>query len=342
MTQDFTTAFALSQAPVLVLFSYVYLKDKHDREPLSLLLKTFAAGALSSVVVVLLELLFTTLPSLPINRIGHVFFDMLVGVALVEELAKYIVLRRVAYPRPEFNEPYDGIMYGVTAALGFAAIENLLYVLHYGAEIGWLRMLTAVPMHAVCGVLMGFYVGLAKFSVSQRKARVLAFNGLALAVITHGSYNYFLRVAIPMLTPLAFLVLAVQLGLALKAIGMYRNKAPLTSAAGFYASLPLQDSLISNKLRWSVWALWLPAIVLFLSALRAVTEAPFGADLLLGAGLFITLAAFLLTVALALEHGSKLAWRISFALFVLMLPTPICIVGITGLYGLLAPVGSGQ
>ena len=336
------TLFLLSQAPVLVLFGYVYIKDKHDREPLTLLVKTFFAGVVVSFIVVVIELIFWRLPALlPIGRLGHVFFQMLVGVALVEELGKYLALRWSAYRDPAFNEPYDGIMYSVTAALGFAAIENLIYVLQYGRDVALLRMCTAVPMHAVCGVIMGFYVGLAKFSVDPRKARLHLLSGITLAVLTHGSYNYFIKASVPAITPLAFFVLAVQLTLAWKAIHLYRNKNPLSDAQGFYASLPPHDTLVPDKLRWARVALLVSAGALFFWAVKffsmpAVEHA--GSIGAATAGLiFSALGVFFAHTARALRRHMPWAWKASFALFVLMLPTPVFIIGFAGLYGILHP-----
>lgn len=345
MDRSFSTLLAVSQAPVIVLFGYVYLKDKHDREPLELLVKTFFAGALSSLFVIVVELLFRTLPEvLPLGRVGHIFVGTIVGVALVEECGKYLALRRIAYHRAEFNEPYDGIMYAVASALGFAAIENLLYVFGQGFEVGVLRMFTAVPMHAVCGVIMGFYVGLAKFSTDKNRAALQHLVGVGLAVLTHGTYNYFIVMQITFLTPLAFLVLGVQILLALRAIGMYRHKIPLHSTDGFSRSLPAFDSLVPDKLHWAVSSLrvfglllifWPLCTIIFLPGVGPLVEhlsilpVTLKELLLLAAGL-----SFLLC-ARRLQQRRKWAWRLAFACFVLTLPTPAFILGLAGLYGLL-------
>ncbi len=343
---SFITLFALSQAPIVILFSYVYFKDKYDREPIGLLAKTFFAGVLVSFLVIVAELLFTALPEiLPLNRVGHVFFSTVVGTALIEELGKYLALRRTAYHHPAFNEPYDGIMYCVTASLGFAAMENILYVLQDGVSTGLLRMFTAVPMHAVCGVIMGFYVGLAKFSVDTKKARLNCISGITLAVLTHGVYNYFIEAAIPAYIPLAFLVLAVQLSLAWKAIEMYRNKAPLHDEAGFYASLPPHDSLVPDKLGWAISALrvvaggvlfWAGCLILLPSTAKATQ---ISGILALGTldGLLLGIGALLVFISQSLKQRVPWAWKASFGIFVIMLPSPIFIVGVTGLYGLLHP-----
>ena len=106
-----------------------------------------------------------------------------------------MVLTKYAYKQDSFNEPMDGIVYGVIASLGFALIENIIYVFLYaepGQEmrVGILRMFTAIPAHALMGVIMGYYVGKAKFdNVNSKKLMV---KGLLGAIILHSAYNYFL------------------------------------------------------------------------------------------------------------------------------------------------------
>ena len=147
--------FLIAILPVIVLLLFVYFKDS-KKEPKKLLASTFALGALSSIVIVIIELIIEyILPS------ENGFFSIFIGVALVEEGFKWLVVKR-AYKKPVFDETYDGIVYAVFSSLGFAAVENLLFVLFKGMGTGILRALTAVPGHAYYAIIMGYYFGLAK------------------------------------------------------------------------------------------------------------------------------------------------------------------------------------
>ena len=111
-------------------------------------------------------------------------------VALTEELGKFIILRFYAYPKKSFDEPLDGIVYGVMIGMGFATLENILYVQKFGIQTGFLRMFLSVPAHAGFGVLMGYHAGKAKFDKLNKNRLLLL--GLLWAVLFHGIYDFFL------------------------------------------------------------------------------------------------------------------------------------------------------
>lgn len=109
-------------------------------------------------------------------------------IALSEEAAKYVFLRLFVYKSRHFDEPYDGIVYAIMISLGFAAIENVMYVMQGGLNVAILRMFTAVPAHACFAILMGFWVGKAK----MENKPWLNWVGLFSAVLFHGAYDFFL------------------------------------------------------------------------------------------------------------------------------------------------------
>lgn len=182
----------LAIAPAVALFLFFYFREKYRKGPIGILLVTFGLGAASLVpaVTVTLSLQRLTGWSSRTPNLLHAFLGAMLIVGLVEEGAKFIVVRFYAYHRPEFNEPYDGIMYSVMAALGFATIENIIYVLSQGAGTGVMRALLSVPSHAFDGVLMGYFLGEAKFAGSDRAGNWLATLGFGLAVIAHGLYDF--------------------------------------------------------------------------------------------------------------------------------------------------------
>jgi RsiW-degrading membrane proteinase PrsW (M82 family)/ribosomal protein S18 acetylase RimI-like enzyme len=181
---------ALAIAPGLAICLFIFHRDAYNREPKRNLLFSFFLGACSIITAIIIEGLFKNIPSKTIS--GTAVSAFLV-VALTEELGKFIVLRYYAYTRKSFDEPLDGIVYGVMISMGFATLENLLYVSKYaglgqGYQIAFLRMFTAVPAHATFGVLMGYYVGRAKFDAVNRNRLLLT--GLFWAVLFHGAYDY--------------------------------------------------------------------------------------------------------------------------------------------------------
>ncbi|WNJ20188.1 PrsW family glutamic-type intramembrane protease [Pontibacter sp. G13] len=221
----------ISLSPVVFIFTYVYLLDKYEREPLIYLFITFGFGVLIAWPVLYIggELQALTgvfpAPEYPFRTLIYAF----IVVALVEESMKYLVLRWYNYPHPEFDEPYDGIMYGVAVSLGFAAIENILYV--YQAEgdalqTGLVRMVTAVPAHAVFGVLMGYFVGKAKFTHSKKQAYIERMKGLGIAIFFHGLYDYCLFLGNVHVAFFALFSLGLGLLLAQRAMHLHAEISP--------------------------------------------------------------------------------------------------------------------
>jgi len=174
-------------APVIVIIWYFLFLDKLNKEPLKMLIRTFLFGVLSVVPAVLMSLLGTKLLG-PVNNVPRALFEAFIVVALAEELAKYFFLRKYVFKRVEFEEPYDGIVYAVMISMGFAAIENVMYVMQGGFAVGVMRMFTAVPAHATFAVLMGYWVGRAK----MENKPYLNWLGLGSAVLFHGLYDVFL------------------------------------------------------------------------------------------------------------------------------------------------------
>lgn len=112
----------------------------------------------------------------------------------VEEVLKWFVLFHMIYNHTEFDEPYDGILYAVAISLGFATVENVLYALASHASIGTMivRALLPVSGHAMFGVMMGYYLGRAKFSTGWPSRKFLIFS-LAFPLFWHGVYDWILN-----------------------------------------------------------------------------------------------------------------------------------------------------
>jgi RsiW-degrading membrane proteinase PrsW (M82 family) len=178
--------------PSLLLLWYVYARDRNP-EPRGLLLKTFLLGAAICVPVVPVALGLQALgEGMAVGIWGAALVKAFLGAAIPEELFKYLVLRRYVWSKNAFDEPLDGVVYGVTASLGFATLENLLYVGEGGIGVAVLRAITAVPCHAFTGMVMGAYVGRARFATEPRERTGLLAAGLGWAVLLHGAYDAFL------------------------------------------------------------------------------------------------------------------------------------------------------
>ncbi|SEW34680.1 PrsW family intramembrane metalloprotease [Chitinophaga arvensicola] len=182
---------ALAVAPGFAICLFIYLIDKYDREPTSLLIKSFLLGMVCVALPLVVQGLAVTLGLRENNGtlLGTAAFAYGV-VGISEETAKFLVLLLFAYPKKAFNEPLDGIVYAVMIGMGFATLENIAYVAKYGVGTGIARMFLSVPAHGAFAVLMGYYAGLAKFV--PHKSNNLLFRGLLIAVFFHGTFDFFL------------------------------------------------------------------------------------------------------------------------------------------------------
>lgn len=190
---DALALLGMALAPGIAIMIYIYLKDKHEREPLSLLMISFLYGMASTVVTLAISLPVDFLVTLREQDYIDQAFSAFLKVGLVEEFSKFIFVRFILFPNKNFNEPFDGIVYAVMVSMGFATLENVIYVFNYGWGTAILRMFTAVPAHATFGVMMGYFLGIAKFTHSR--AFFYSVVGLASATLFHGFYDYFWFIA---------------------------------------------------------------------------------------------------------------------------------------------------
>tara|TARA_R110000868_G_scaffold126621_4_gene333800 strand:+ start:4824 stop:5498 length:675 start_codon:yes stop_codon:yes gene_type:complete len=212
-------------APVLIIILYIYFKDKYEKEPKRLLFYNFLLGAIVSILITtILYYGFDIVLPLPNKTsIFQQFIKAFFVVGLTEEFSKYVIVKYFAQPNAAFNEPFDGIVYAVMVSMGFAATENIFYVLEGGYQTAVLRAFTAVPAHATFGILMGYYMGKAKFSKNKI---VLNLTGLLLAIIFHGAYDFFLFIDfVPGIWVGAFISLFIGIVLSRKAIKRHQQNS---------------------------------------------------------------------------------------------------------------------
>lgn len=220
----------MALAPALALALYIYWKDKHEKEPVGVLVMCFIFGVLICIPAGIwnsgaFEIFKFDLDA---NDNGMLisFFMAFFVVGLGEELLKYLVVILYAFRKPSFNEPFDGIVYAVMVSLGFAALENIFYVMEGGMGVAIMRMFTAVPMHAAFAVVMGYYVGLSKFYRGSRRTEK-SVKGLLYAIFLHGSYDFVLfQDDMPFLTLLVFPMMLWAFFLCRKAIRKHLDVSP--------------------------------------------------------------------------------------------------------------------
>lgn len=163
---------------------FIVRSDKFP-EPTSLIIKTFfigillcwPAGFLNSFIFVLEDLLG--------------FTDMSFLAGFTEEPLKFLAFMLFIKANIEFDEPMDAIVYGTIISLGFATYENIEYVYLYNEEfssfyIAILRAISAIPLHACCGVIMGYYIGLYTFKGSYK----YIVQALLIPILIHALYNF--------------------------------------------------------------------------------------------------------------------------------------------------------
>lgn len=183
----------IAVGPGIAIAVFIYYSDKWEKEPRKLVLQSFFLGGLAVFPTYYFEGIAEEVlgmsalqdehsPLFWPKTIAYAFF----GVALAEELCKFLFLKAFVFDDREFSEPFDGIVYGGMVGCGFATVENIMYVLPHGQEVGIFRMLTAVPGHAFFGVILGYFMGRAKFSVNGTRHLM---HGLVVVVTLHGIYD---------------------------------------------------------------------------------------------------------------------------------------------------------
>lgn len=238
---DFLSLLALAIAPGTAISFYLYWRDEHEKEPIRLIRKAFLFGLLSVLITSILSFIPPIILNIDVEQLitGQVTYNPLhmlvftmLGIGLVEEFSKWIIMRSKILFWVNFNEPFDGILYSVMVSLGFATLENIMYVLgaaavetEGGFVTGFVRMFTAVPAHAICGVVMGYFFGKSKFE-PKNQARNLAF-ALIAPTVFHGAYDYFAFMNwVPGIIAGAVTSLVVGVILAHKAISIHIENSP--------------------------------------------------------------------------------------------------------------------
>jgi len=194
------TILSLALIPVIVLVIFLLAVDRYDREPIRLLGKVFLFGMLSSIPILVIEMLLVRF-NVFVGFLGIVFQSFIIA-GLTEEFMKRLVVMKVAFRHPAFNEKMDGIIYCAFAALGFAAVENVMYLASYFQDVpsvALYRAVFSVPGHMLFAVTMGYYLALSKYAQSPGMSRKYYSKSLLYPVLLHGTFNTILSLNLPIL-----------------------------------------------------------------------------------------------------------------------------------------------
>lgn len=214
--------------PGLFWLWFYYKKDLHP-EPVKAILKVFFWGMLATIPAIFIELFFEMIINSPMldqldllvngasgavkNAVEFVstnkyyLISAFLIVAPVEEFFKFLVVRLTIFKKDVFNESIDGIIYAIAAGLGFATFENILAAIGLGSEIILLRAVTATLLHAVSAGLMGYFIGKARFN--PKKQKILFAQGLIIAILIHGLYNFIITLNSDLSIPFIIVLLAI-------------------------------------------------------------------------------------------------------------------------------------
>ncbi|TJX14052.1 PrsW family intramembrane metalloprotease [Tissierella creatinini] len=196
-----TRLFIIAITPAIIGLGAIYLSDRHDREPLRILILTFLLGALAVVPSIIVEEILIRFNVFP--GVAGALYNAFIVAGLTEEYFKRFMVLKVPFKTTYFNEKLDGIVYGVFSALGFATVENIIYVVFTYTNnpfVGLYRGIFSVPAHAVFGITMGYYLSLSKFDKDLSRKKKNMIMSLVLPVILHGGFDFILMANIPQLT----------------------------------------------------------------------------------------------------------------------------------------------
>ena len=184
---------AAAVLPAAFLLCRVYKMDTIEKEPWSILRKLLLWGALSGIPAALVESLLTGVVQNLLQE-GTLLYNFVFGfivAALVEESFKFFFLYKFTFKNPAFNYRFDGVVYAVFVSMGFAILENVLYVFQGGLSVALSRALLALPLHAACGVYMGIAYGQQKVNSLYKSASFgsVARACLPVPILIHGFYD---------------------------------------------------------------------------------------------------------------------------------------------------------
>lgn len=215
----------VSILPGVLWLVFFYRRDRYEPEPKKVIARVFLGGMLMVIPAGALELLGKEGLSAARTSgdLGLIFFYSFFFIGLIEEGLKFLLLAFAVNYRKDMNEPVDGIVYGITAGLGFAAVENLFYTVTMGFEVGLWRAVVTCLAHATFSGWGGYFLtaGAPKLTVGQR-----FFLGFGVAVFWHGFYDFLIFLDTPLLSAASLFTTGILLYLLLRKMHQLEAASP--------------------------------------------------------------------------------------------------------------------
>ncbi|NLP46968.1 MAG: PrsW family intramembrane metalloprotease [Epulopiscium sp.] len=189
----------MALAPIIIIIFYIYIRDKYEKEPIRLLILGLLFGSFITIPILGVETILGFLAPSE-NTLLESFYIAFIVAAFTEECFKYIILYFLIWRNHNFNEKFDGIVYAVFISLGFASVENIIYVLNPqwgGVNTAAARAILSVPGHALFGVAMGYYFSMARFEREQKDKWIA--KAFYIPILLHGIYDFILMANKPFL-----------------------------------------------------------------------------------------------------------------------------------------------
>ena len=186
----------LAIAPVATIILWIYLKDKYDKEPVITLSKFFILGILVSALAIYVEELLIKLNTF--SKIGYMIYISFIVAGLTEEGLKALILIPNLLRERNFNEKLDGIIYSVFLSLGFATVENIIYILFEDPtsvfQVSIIRAIISIPAHMMFAIIMGYYISKYKFNSSKSKPKTYLIISIIVPILLHGIFDFILMI----------------------------------------------------------------------------------------------------------------------------------------------------
>lgn len=180
--------------PSLIWLSFYLTQDQHP-EPKRMILRVFVWGAIVSLPIALMEFgLKEILNQFDMDLFLYNFISFFVIVAPIEELFKYLVVKLKVINSPHLDEPVDIMLYMVVAALGFAGVENIIFMFSYGQPIAdtlalsLIRFIGAVFVHTLCSGIIGYSLAISFCEIKWKK--LIFTSGVLMAIVLHATFNF--------------------------------------------------------------------------------------------------------------------------------------------------------